>query len=119
MLKILLGLALIAVILWFVRRLSHHDGLNTLLRAGEIVVLIVLVGGIAFYFFGILEQKSAKKVSDKVLAFEQGKTLVCGAQKVSNQTHNLARGTLVFLGKTDENRGNKIELRACEIESTE
>ncbi|MDE7217031.1 MAG: hypothetical protein K2N20_02925 [Helicobacter sp.] len=119
MLKILLGLVAIAAILWFVRRLSHHDGLNTLLRAGEIVVFIVLVGGIAFWFFGDIEQKSAKKVSDKVLAFEQGRTLVCGAQKVSNQTHNLSHGTLVFVGKTDENRGSKVELRGCEIEMAE
>lgn len=115
MLKIIIIVAVVLVLLWVARRTCTNADIAAILRAFEILTLVVLVGGIVFWVFGNLEQQGAKKVSEKITAFEQGRALVCGNQIISKQTHNLARGTLVFVGNTTQNKGNKIELRDCEI----
>lgn len=118
MLKIFVIMAAVFVLLWALRRYCSNNELVTLIRIAEILTLIAFVGGVVFWLFSNFEHERARVTSAKITAFEQGRNLLCKDVMVNDKTHSLARGTLVFVGITDENRGSKIELQYCEIHDT-
>jgi len=77
-----------------------------------LVILVVVLGAIGF---NINQTSKAEKVRQVMLAFNQGKTVVCQGVDVNKSDFSLSVGTQTFIAlKMSPHAGKMIAARGCE-----
>lgn len=83
-------------------------------RQKQIVYAIsaAIVGVLILYQY--LQLNEGGRDQEKILAFEQGATLVCNGQEVDKEHFNFVSGTLTFVGKPGTSKVNSTyQLENC------
>lgn len=80
--------------------------LKLLQKIQATVVVLLLVGGAIYYNY--LQDSKADAIRETILHFNQGHTLKCQGQKISNKTYTLSIGTETFIAKANTKDSGKI-----------
>ena len=111
--RIILFLILLLAVLLII---ALSDEIISKKSKGVILVVLVLISG-GVYFFSQSAQNSQNESTELLLAYEQGKSLKCGALEVNASNFNFEYGTQSFVAKKGEKAfaGQIIAIKNCEI----
>ena len=109
---VLFLLLILAILVIFV---SKKESLSNSMKISIVVSLSVVIG--VGWLYTAYNQKTALGEREIINAFEQGKTLTCGKQKVNNTNFIFVSGTLSFVAKESvkELKGVVIDISTCKI----
>lgn len=84
-------------------------------KAVILALLALIFGGV--YFFTLNSQNAQNESTELLLAYEQGKSLKCGAFEVNASNFGFEYGTQSFVAKkgAKEFAGQIISIKECEI----
>ncbi len=107
---VLFLLLILAILVIFV---SKKESLSNRTKIYIVVSLSVVI--VAGWLYTTYNQKTALNEREIINAFEQGKTLTCGNQKVNNTNFIFVSGTLSFVAKESakELKGVVIDISIC------
>ena len=74
-------------------------------------VVVVLIGAYIF-----MQDKSETNIHELLLAYHNGKPVICDGVKINNNDFNLVTGTNTFVGKQKSSyNGYAISIETCQI----
>lgn len=111
--RIILFLVLIVLILLIIA--ASNDIINKKAKAGILVLIIAIFGAVFYYTQSVT---STQNTSLELLqAYEQGKSLKCGAYEVNASNFGFEYGTQSFVAKrgAKDLQGIIIDVKNCQI----
>lgn len=114
MIRLILVVILVAIIVTLIYTKHSYFTKKRKLIIG-IIYMIILSSAIVYEFsFGNEEQKNI----DKIIAFNQGETLICGTYEVSKNEFRYNGGTMVFLSNRDELKAISLPISECNMKKS-
>ena len=107
MLRVAILLAVVVLLFLFYKKFKHDKDLNKEI-VGVFVILISLI-----LFFEYQSSKVREKVTSILIAFKEGKSLVCQNHKVDKKSFDYESGTMVFISK--EIVDIKYPITSCKV----